>query len=169
MLEANDIQSSHLNIDVPLEEAALWLNSKTLHKMNDDQIENYVKQKIEKEPEVREKEFIRNDRDRRKTIAIESIQVHDAAVPEYRKTKTLHREEEGVIEERDSSEEDSNEEEEQAFDSEPSNDYDELKKIVNDENQNYILTRLSTQRLAASKKYYRINYDEREKIFNHQI
>ena len=152
MIEANDIQSSHLNIDVPLEEAALWLNSKTLHKMNDDQIENYVKQKIEKEPEVREKEFIRNDRDRRKTIAIESIQVHDAAVPEYRKTKTLHREEEGVIEERDSSEEDSNEEEEQAFDSEPSNDYDELKKIVNDENQNYILTRLSTQRLAASRK-----------------
>ena len=118
--------------------------------MNEEQIETYVKLKTEKEPEVYEQEFIRNDRNRRKTIAIESIQVSDA-IPEFRRIKTIQRQDEGVIEEINSSEEDSKPEE-VLLESEDSNDYNELQNIVNEEKKNNVLARISTMRLAASRK-----------------
>ena len=143
-LKFDDSGVSSTNIDGPFE---VYSKNKSLHKMSEEQLENFLKE-IEKQPENIEKEFVRNDRERRKTIAIETIAPHEPT--EFRRFRTNHREEDGIIEEIDSSEEHSKPDNLNNYTDE-SNDYDELNKILNQENEN-VIRRISTLRLAVSRQ-----------------
>lgn len=142
-----------INIDNPIDESAAKNKPKhSLHKMNEEQIEMFVKQNLEKEfietQELKEPEFSRNERERRRTIAIESIDIEPQVKFEVRRVRTLNREEEGIIEEIDSAEETSQDDEEdnnELLESEDLNNYEELKQLVEEESKLPLaLNRLST-------------------------
>lgn len=138
---AANTNSSSLSIDAPFQ------SNRISSRATEEQIESIAKLKLEKDPE---KEFLRGDRDRRKTINLDSIEPEEK-ITEFRKFNTIRREEEGVIEEIDSSEESSKSAEAFNNDSHDSNDYEELKNIV-DSSPTERISRISTVKLSDSKK-----------------
>ena len=130
----------------------LPFESRKLQQLTESELESRILEKQEAESKS-ESQFVRNDRDRRKTITIESIPSESPTKPDLRRFKTIGREDDGVIAEIDSSEEDSKSEQLEQDESEDDGEYDELQQLVEEKiEQPKLVTKISSLRMAASRK-----------------
>jgi hypothetical protein len=139
-----------MSIDMPAE----FNDTKRLQKITEDQVETLIKEKEKAVSEARnDSTFVRSDRDRRKTIVVESIPSESPTKPDFRRFKTIGQEDGGVIAEIDSSEEDSRSEPPAAEESEDNEEYLELQQLVEEKIEHpKAASKLSSIRMAVSRK-----------------